>query len=325
MQSSFTMAHLTRASLPPPREMYFSFSHLHKNLVPVVEEPEDSEEERPRKKEAWRKRLHIPDYRKVKIGEYYDDDLDVSCSGEGEGESDISARSSFESEKRFEAKTPPAPILCSGCSFNFSQAPTPTSTSAIEKISSSCDLGKHQHHSPPRKLRLKTTIHTQYKCLWPGCKIVLCAACTNLMVKPKTSGGMGGSLSALQNYLEQQKSHIELSKPASSESAPGTSKTDGAITADIVQAITSTPTSPTAKHSNSDASETINVVDHAVAAAEGKIVKKAVAEIIAQKELSQKLEAAGLRESGETSQSGVHSGIVVTVKELGLVGKPKAL
>lgn len=321
MQPSFTMAHLTQPSLSAPREMYFSFSHLHKNLVPVVEESEDSEEERPRKKEAWRKRLHIPDYRKVKIGEYYDDDLDVSCSGEGE--SDISARSSFESDKSVEVKTPPAPVLCSGCNLNFSQASTPTSTPVIER-GSSCDLGKHQHRSHPRKLRLKTATHTQYKCLWPGCKIVLCATCTNLMVRPKTSGGMGGSLSALQNYLEQQKSHAELSKPTS-EPAPKTNKTDGAITADIVQAITSTPTSPTTKRSNSDASETINAVDHAVAAAEGKIVTKAVAEIIAQRELSQRLEAAGLKENGETSQPGVHSGIVVTVKELGLVGKPKAL
>ncbi|RPB27912.1 hypothetical protein L211DRAFT_473385 [Terfezia boudieri ATCC MYA-4762] len=323
MQSSFTMAHLTRPSLPAPREIYFSFSHLHKNLVPVLEESEDSEEERPRKKEAWRKRLHIPDYRKVKIGEYYDDDLDVSCSGEGE--SDISARSSFESEKSVEVKPPPAPVLCAGCNFNFSQASPPASNPAIEKCSSPCNLGKHQHRSPPRKLRLKTTTHIQYKCLWPGCKIVLCAACTNLMVRPKTSGGMGGSLSALQSYLEQQRNNTEPSKPTTSESAPNTDKTDGAITADIVQAVTSTPTSPTVKRPNSDASETINVVDHAVAAAEGNIVTKAVAEIIAQKELPQKLEAVGLRENGETSQSGVHSGIVVTVKELGLVGKPKAL
>jgi len=313
MQSSFAMAHLTRSSPPAPREMYFSFSHLHKILAPVVEESEDSEEERPRKKEAWRKRLHIPDYRKVKIGEYYDDDLDVSCSGEGE--SDISARSSFESEKSIEVKTP---VLCSGCNFNFSQASTLASTPAIEKGSSPCDFGKHQHRSPPRKLRLKTAIHTQYKCQWPGCKLVLCAACTNLMVKPKASGGMGGSLSALQNYLEHQRSHTEPSKPTPPESALKTDKTDGAITADIVQAVTSTPTSPSLKRSNSDASETINVVDHAVAAAEGKIVTKAVTEIIAQ-------EAAGLRENGETSQSSVHSGIVVTVKELGLVRKPKEL
>ena len=320
MQSSFTMAHLTQPSLPAPREIYFSFSHLHKILVPVVEESEDSEEERPRKKEAWRKRLHIPDYRKVKIGEYYDDDLDVSCSGEGE--SDISARSSFESEKSVEVKTPPAPVLCSGCNFNLSQTSTLASTPAIEKGSSSSDLGKHQHRSPLRKLRLNTTAHTKYKCQWPGCKIILCAACTSLMVKP---GGMGGSLSALQNYLEQQRSHNEVSKSTTSESALKTDKTDGAITADIVQAVTSSPTSPTVKRSNSDASETINVVDHAVAAAEGKIVTKAVAEIIAQKELSQKLEAAGLRENGEPSQSGVHSSIVVTVTELGLVDKPRAL
>jgi len=314
------MAHLTRSSPPARGEIYFSFSHLHKNLAPVVEESDDSEEERPRKKEAWRKRFHIPDYRKVKIGEYYDDDLDVSCSGEGE--SDISARSSFESENSVEAKTPPAPILCSGCNINFSQASTPASTPVN---SSPCDLGKHQHGSPSSKLRLKTATHTQYRCLWPGCKIILCAACTSLMMKPKASGGMGGSLPALQNYLEQQRSHTEPSKPSTSEPAPKTDKSDGAITAGIVEAATSTPSSPTAKRPNSDVSETINVVGNAVSATEGKIVTKAVAEIIAQKELSQKLETVGLRESGGTSHSGVHGGIVVTVKELGLVSKPKAL
>ncbi|KAF8420864.1 hypothetical protein EV426DRAFT_233458 [Tirmania nivea] len=323
MQSTFTMAHLTRPSFSAPREIYFSFSHLHKNLVPVVGEFEDSEEERPRKKEPWRKRLHIPDYRKVKIGEYYDDELDVSCSGEGE--SDISARSSFDSEKSVEVKTPPAPVLCSGCNFNFSQASAPASTPAIEKGSSSYDYSNHQHHSSPRKLRLRTPTHTQYKCLWPGCKILLCTTCASLMVRPKTSGGMGGSLSALQNYLEQQKSHTEFSKPNTSESAPRTEKTDGAITADIVQAVTSTPTSPTVKHSNSDISDTINVLDHAVSTGEGKLSTKTVAEIIAQNELSQKFEAVSLKESEENSQSGVHSGIVVTVKELGLVGKSKAL
>ena len=323
MQSSFMMAHLTRPSLPAPREIYFSFNHLHKNLVPVVEESDDSEEERPRKKEAWRKRFHIPDYRKVKIGEYYDDDLDISCSGEGE--SDISARSSFESEKSVEVKTAPAPILCSGCNFNFSQASTPASTPAIEKGSSSCDLGKPQHSSPSKKLRLNTATHTQFKCLWPGCKIVLCATCTSLMMRPKASGGMGGSLPGLQNYLQQQRSHTELSKSTASESTPDTSKTDDAATANIVQATTSALTSSTVKRPNNDVSETISVVDHAVAAAEGKIVTKAVAEIIAQKELSQQLEAVGLKESGETIQSGVHGGIVLTVTELGLVGKPRAL
>lgn len=290
-----------RHSVPAPREMFVTFNHLHKNLAPVVDESEDSEEERPRKKEAWRKRLHLPDYRKVKIGEYYDEDLDISCSGE----SDISARSSFESDKSVELKStaPPPQVICSGCNFNLTPASTPAVTPEAEESGTKQGLRS-------KKLRLNTLNHTQYRCLWPGCRIILCSACTSLMQKPKLSGGMGGSLEALRRHYQAQEVHSTDSTKATTT----TERADGAITADIVQAVTSAPTSPATVKRSNDISETISVVDHVVAAVEGKIVEKAVAEIT-QKELVQKLDHC---KGGERIQP------IVIVQELGLVPAPKA-
>lgn len=294
-------------SAPRGREIYLTFNHLHKNLVPVIDESEDSEEERPRKKEAWRKRFHLPDYRKVKIGEYYDEDLDVGCCS-AEGESD-SARSSFESDKSIEGKTaaPNPPVICSGCNHNFTSPPTPPITE-----STSSAYGLKRQDSRSRKLRIQTVPHTRYRCLWPGCRILLCAICTDLMKRPKSSGGMGGSLPELQSYWEQQK-NAELPKSNASEAA---SKSDGSITADIVQAATSASTSPMRQMKN--ISEMINAVDHTVAIVESKLVEKAVAGS-ARRESTQKLGTVGHKEREDNSNTNnVHS-IVVTVKELGLV------
>jgi len=272
--------------------------------VPAIEDSEDSEEERPRKKEAWRKRFHLPDYRKVKIGEYYDEDLDVSCSGEGESDS---ARSSFESDKSVEAKTvtQQPQIVCSGCNYNFMPPSTSTITPAVEKSSSLVELGRSQQEARSRRLRVQTPAHTRYRCLWPGCKIVLCSKCSTLIMKPKNLGGMGGSLPALQLYWEQQK-NAEVTKSTTSEVSP---KSDGAMTADIVQAVTSTPTSSIATTRQiNDISETINVVDHTVAMVEGKIGEKSITGSVS------------TASHKENNTNGLHS-IVVTVKELGPVAQ----
>ena len=239
-----------------PRPSYVSFNHLHKKLIPVSEESDDSEEERPQKKEAWRKHLRLPDYRKVKIGEYYDEDLDTSYSGE----SDLSARSSFESDTSVEPKTPTQiPKVCSGCNVDLTPVRGPTLTPAIERVTPPCKLSYSTHS---RSARRRTPSITQYLCQWPGCKIILCIGCAEMMVKPKSAGGMGGSLPALHTYLDQQRS---LKSPSS----------DGSITADIVQAITSTSKLP---HT---IIKTIEPTDHA----DENSAEKSVANTITQKEL----------------------------------------
>ena len=247
---------------PVPREMYFSFNHLHKSLVPVLEESDDSEEERPQKKEAWRKRLHLPDYRKVKIGEYYDEDLDTSYSGDGD--SDLSARSSFESDASVEPKTPTQipKVVCSGCNIDLTRVRTPPLTPAVERDGSSCKLS---YSTRSRNVRRRTPTITQYRCQWPGCKIIFCTHCAAMMAKSKCMGGMGGSLPALHTYWDQQRS---------SESP----SSDGSITADIVQAITSANKLPHA------IIKTIEATDHI---ADESVAEKSAAKIVAQKELSQ--------------------------------------
>ena len=239
--------------------MYFSFNHLHKNLIPVLEESDDSEEERPRKKEAWRKRLHLPDYRKVKIGEYYDEDPDTSYSGD----SDLSARSSFESDTSVEPKTPTQipKVLCSGCNFDLTPVRIPALTPSIERVGSSCKLSYSTHS---RNARRRAPTITQYRCQWPGCKIIFCTNCAAMMAKSKCMGGMGGSLPALHTYWDQQRS-------------PESPSSDGSITADIVQAITSTTKLPHA------IMKTIEATDHIV---DESAAEKSAPNIVTQKELS---------------------------------------
>ncbi|KAF8461887.1 hypothetical protein BDZ91DRAFT_735996 [Kalaharituber pfeilii] len=302
---------IPKSSPPARREMYFLFNHLHKYLIPICEEPEEQEERRPRKIEAWRKRIHLPDYRKVKIGEYYEDTAFANSSED----SDVSTRSSFESdssvesvETHTEVNTPKA--VCAGCSeLLVTSGSHPTIShnhlSAYERAKLSKDLNS-------KTSQAEAAQYTQFRCTWPGCKIVLCSKCTTLMRIPKASGGMGGSLPDLQAYWEKQRNKTTGPSSANME------KADGAITADIVQALTSNASAP-----RSDASETMTAVDSAVAVVDQTSVEKVMAKFMSNhEELCERLgEVAAQRERGDTTGSSrvdTPGGrlVVVTVKEI---------
>ncbi|KAI5805425.1 hypothetical protein DFH27DRAFT_370192 [Peziza echinospora] len=208
--SQDSMSKSPRPSPPSTRrEMYISFNHLHKNLSSFVEEPESEEEEYlPKKKEPWRKR-QIPDYRKVKIGEYYNDTpvqskpAATDCSG---GESDKSARSSFDSDINAETEEthhvkPHTQLTCSGCATVFA----PVAHKHTPKLSAdSYEFAKMRYMAAQKGLKIETKVkeNEKYRCNWPGCRMVFCKPCAVLMRTPKGTGGVGGNLKDLKELLD---------------------------------------------------------------------------------------------------------------------------
>lgn len=258
--------------------------------MPADEEPEEPEEQKPKKVESWRKKFIIPDYRKVKIGEYYND------QDAPEPPSDGSTRSSFESDTSSNSDEPKTAastsIVCAGC--NYTWLPGSSSQSQTEPHLSSYELAKLQNRlSSSGRLRIDThrkEVHpSQFRCSWPGCTVIFCSVCKDIMKVPISAGGAGGSLVALHDVWEKRKSADANPVPAKGK------KADGAMTADIVQAVTSSAGSPAAvKLDARDVSETITLVGKAMASVDDRVVEKAVAELMSshQEELCEKLEAA---------------------------------